>query len=126
MEGGKKVNTINVDQVRIYRHRKCDETKIGTGSLDNGSLRDESSGFDRVQQRSNESQDGKKKGSEVKRELEKKGLSFRNDQDRETEREWSPDRPLRGRHNSEDQIEPEKAHTGTIAPTSKNEQDQAT
>ncbi|GFV72723.1 uncharacterized protein TNCV_1951921 [Trichonephila clavipes] len=28
----------------------------------------------------NESQDGKKKGSEVKRELEEKGLSFRNDQ----------------------------------------------
>ncbi|GFY25655.1 uncharacterized protein TNCV_2487751 [Trichonephila clavipes] len=51
-------------KVRIYSHRKCDETKIGTGSLDNGSLRDESSGFDRVQQRSNESQDGKKKESE--------------------------------------------------------------
>ncbi|GFV05348.1 uncharacterized protein TNCV_225591 [Trichonephila clavipes] len=71
---------INVDQVRIYRHRKCDETEIGTGSSDNGSLRDESSGFDRVQRRSNESRDGKKKGSEVKRELEEKGLSFRNDQ----------------------------------------------
>ncbi|GFS53548.1 uncharacterized protein TNCV_730141 [Trichonephila clavipes] len=55
--------TINVDQVRIYRHRKCDETEIGTGSSDNGSLRDESSGFDRVQQRSNDSRDGKKKGS---------------------------------------------------------------
>ncbi|GFW03964.1 hypothetical protein TNCV_2050801 [Trichonephila clavipes] len=24
--------TINVDQVRIYRHRKWDETEIGTGS----------------------------------------------------------------------------------------------
>ncbi|GFT20899.1 uncharacterized protein TNCV_3130581 [Trichonephila clavipes] len=24
--------TINVDQVRIYRHRKCDETEIGTDS----------------------------------------------------------------------------------------------
>ncbi|GFX80584.1 retrovirus-related Pol polyprotein from transposon 412 [Trichonephila clavipes] len=55
--------TINVDQVRIYRHRKCDETEIGTGSPDNGSLRDESSGFDRVQRRSNDSRDGKKKGS---------------------------------------------------------------
>ncbi|GFV68571.1 uncharacterized protein TNCV_3130261 [Trichonephila clavipes] len=31
MEGGKKVK-INVDQVRIYCHRKCDETEIGTGS----------------------------------------------------------------------------------------------
>ncbi|GFY06501.1 uncharacterized protein TNCV_412511 [Trichonephila clavipes] len=40
----------------------------------------ESSGFDRVQRRSNDSRDGKKKGSEVKRELEEKGLSFRNDQ----------------------------------------------
>ncbi|GFT90401.1 uncharacterized protein TNCV_3012041 [Trichonephila clavipes] len=39
---------INVDQVRIYRHRKCDETEIGTGSSDNGNLRDESSGFDKV------------------------------------------------------------------------------
>ncbi|GFS75869.1 uncharacterized protein TNCV_4665361 [Trichonephila clavipes] len=67
-------------KVRIYHHRKCDETEIGTGSSDNGSLRDESRGFDRVQRRSNESQDGKKKGSEVKCELEGKGLSFRNDQ----------------------------------------------
>ncbi|GFT34345.1 uncharacterized protein TNCV_3676821 [Trichonephila clavipes] len=66
--------------VRIYLHRKCDETEIGTGSSDNGSLYDESSGFDKVQLRSNESQDGKKKGSEVKRELEEKGLSFKNDQ----------------------------------------------
>ncbi|GFV80801.1 uncharacterized protein TNCV_1901161 [Trichonephila clavipes] len=28
----KKRLTINVDQVRIYRHRKCDETEVGTGS----------------------------------------------------------------------------------------------
>ncbi|GFT05152.1 uncharacterized protein TNCV_531891 [Trichonephila clavipes] len=78
-KAGKRL-TINVDQVRIYRHRKCDETEIGTGSSDNGNLRDESSGFDKVQRRSNESRDGKKKGSEVKRELEEKGLSFRNNQ----------------------------------------------
>ncbi|GFX91787.1 uncharacterized protein TNCV_3529861 [Trichonephila clavipes] len=78
-KAGKRL-TINVDQVRIYRHRNCDETEIGTGSSDNGSLRDESSGFDRVQRRSNESRDGKKKGPEVKGELEEKGLSFRNDQ----------------------------------------------
>ncbi|GFV19527.1 uncharacterized protein TNCV_3664591 [Trichonephila clavipes] len=77
-KAGKRL-TINVDQVRIYRHRKCDETEIGTGSSDND-LRNESSGFDRVQRRSNESRDGKKKGSEVKRELEEKGLSFRNNQ----------------------------------------------
>ncbi|GFX74600.1 retrovirus-related Pol polyprotein from transposon 17.6 [Trichonephila clavipes] len=62
-KAGKRL-TINEDQVRIYRHRKCDETKVGSGSSDNGSLRDESSGFYRVQRRSKESQDGKKKGSE--------------------------------------------------------------
>ncbi|GFX08215.1 uncharacterized protein TNCV_3267061 [Trichonephila clavipes] len=56
-KAGKRL-TINVDQVRTYRHRKCDETEIGTGSPDNGSLRDDSNGFDRVQRRSNESQDG--------------------------------------------------------------------
>ncbi|GFX74692.1 uncharacterized protein TNCV_3121221 [Trichonephila clavipes] len=78
-KAGKRL-TINVDQVRIYRHGICDETEIGTGSSDNRSLRDESSGFDKVQRRSNESQDGKKKGAKVKRELEEKGLSFKNDQ----------------------------------------------
>ncbi|GFW73751.1 uncharacterized protein TNCV_1542051 [Trichonephila clavipes] len=78
-KAGKRL-TINVDQVRIYRHRKCDETEIGTDCSNNGSLRDESSSFDRVQRRSNDSRDGKKKGSEVKRELEEKGLSFRNNQ----------------------------------------------
>ncbi|GFX02352.1 uncharacterized protein TNCV_2285201 [Trichonephila clavipes] len=62
-KAGKRL-TINVDQVRIYRHRKCDETEIGTGSSDNGSLRDESSGFDRVQNRSNDSRDGYKRSHE--------------------------------------------------------------
>ncbi|GFV93364.1 uncharacterized protein TNCV_3685871 [Trichonephila clavipes] len=38
-KAGKRL-TINVDQVRIYRHRKDDETEIGTGNSDNGSLRD--------------------------------------------------------------------------------------
>ncbi|GFX63597.1 uncharacterized protein TNCV_2005261 [Trichonephila clavipes] len=85
---------INVDQVRIYRHRKCDETEIGTGSSDNGNLRDESNGFNRVQQRSNESRDGKKKGSEVKRELEEKGLSFRNDQGEKHTNKTNKRRPL--------------------------------
>ncbi|GFT03724.1 uncharacterized protein TNCV_1102651 [Trichonephila clavipes] len=111
MEGGKKVNDY-VDQVRI-RHRKCDETETGTGSSDNGSLRDESGGFDKVQRRSKESQDCKKKGSEVKRELEEKGLSFLK-------------MSRRGRHNREDQFDPEKAGEGTTTPTSKSEQDQAT
>ncbi|GFX28757.1 uncharacterized protein TNCV_4249961 [Trichonephila clavipes] len=48
---GKRL-TNNADQVRIYRHRKCDEMEIGTGSSDNGSLRDESSGFDRLKRKS--------------------------------------------------------------------------
>ncbi|GFV70818.1 uncharacterized protein TNCV_1947281 [Trichonephila clavipes] len=61
-KAGKRL-TINVDQVRIYRHRKCNEAELRTGSSDNGSLRYESSGFDRLQRRSNESLDGKKKGS---------------------------------------------------------------
>ncbi|GFX92538.1 uncharacterized protein TNCV_2519971 [Trichonephila clavipes] len=59
-KAGKRL-MINVDQVRIYRHRKCDETEIGTGSSDNVNLLDESSGFDRVQRRSNDLRDGKKK-----------------------------------------------------------------
>ncbi|GFW16972.1 uncharacterized protein TNCV_2761001 [Trichonephila clavipes] len=62
-KAGKRL-TINIDQVRKYRHRKCDETEIGTGSSDNGSLRDESSGFDRVQRRSNDSRDGYKRVNE--------------------------------------------------------------
>ncbi|GFW88385.1 uncharacterized protein TNCV_2287111 [Trichonephila clavipes] len=76
---------INVDQVRIYRHRKCDDTEIGTGSTDNGSLHVESSGFDRVQRRSNDSRD-----------------------DNELEKEKSPDRlktqqggPVRSRKGTE-------------------------
>ncbi|GFX89177.1 uncharacterized protein TNCV_20731 [Trichonephila clavipes] len=98
---GKRL-TINVDQVRIYRHRKCDETEIGTGSSDNGSLRDESTGFDRVQRRSNESRDGKKKGSEVKRELEEKGLSFSNNQgEKHTKRKTQQRGPVRSRKGRE-------------------------
>ncbi|GFT81158.1 retrovirus-related Pol polyprotein from transposon 17.6 [Trichonephila clavipes] len=41
-KAGKRLS-INVDQVRIYRHRKCDETEIGTGSSHKGSFRYESS-----------------------------------------------------------------------------------
>ncbi|GFS83220.1 uncharacterized protein TNCV_599831 [Trichonephila clavipes] len=79
--------------VRIYRHRKCDETEIGTGNSDNGSLHDESSGFDRGQRRSKDTRDGKKKGSEVKRELEEKGLSFRNNQGKKHTNETNKRRP---------------------------------
>ncbi|GFV62202.1 uncharacterized protein TNCV_3075361 [Trichonephila clavipes] len=72
--------TVNVDQVRIYRHRKCDDMEIRTGSSDSNSSRQESSSFDRVQRRSNESQYGRKKGSDVKRKLEEKRISFKKDQ----------------------------------------------
>ncbi|GFX59371.1 uncharacterized protein TNCV_4633291 [Trichonephila clavipes] len=82
---GEPTSLARITLVRIYRHRKCDETQIETGSSDNGSSRDESSGIDRVQRRSNDSRDGKKKGSEVKRELEEKGLSFRNNHERNTQ-----------------------------------------
>ncbi|GFV95831.1 hypothetical protein TNCV_1728811 [Trichonephila clavipes] len=44
---------VKVDQVRIYRQRKCDEMVIRTGSSDSNSSRQESSSFDRVQRRSN-------------------------------------------------------------------------
>ncbi|GFX87093.1 uncharacterized protein TNCV_2151471 [Trichonephila clavipes] len=53
---------------------------IRTGSSDSKSLCDESSSFDRVRRRPSESQEGWKKGSDVKRELEEKGFSFKNDQ----------------------------------------------
>ncbi|GFU70813.1 retrovirus-related Pol polyprotein from transposon 17.6 [Trichonephila clavipes] len=78
-KAGKRL-TVSVDKVRMYRHRKCDEMEIRTGSSDSKSLCDEWSSFDRVQRRSSESQYGRKKGSDVKRELEEKGLSFKNDQ----------------------------------------------
>ncbi|GFV98646.1 retrovirus-related Pol polyprotein from transposon 17.6 [Trichonephila clavipes] len=78
-KAGKRL-TVNVDQVRIYRHRKCDEMAIRTGSSDSNSSRQESSSFVRVQRRSNESQYGKKEGSDVKRELEGKGINFKKDQ----------------------------------------------
>ncbi|GFW85089.1 uncharacterized protein TNCV_3248291 [Trichonephila clavipes] len=54
-KAGKRL-TVNVDQVRIYRHRKCYEMEIRTGSSDSNSSRQESSSFDGVQRRSNESQ----------------------------------------------------------------------
>ncbi|GFW66522.1 uncharacterized protein TNCV_3840611 [Trichonephila clavipes] len=65
---------VNVYQVRIYRHRECDEMEIRTGSSDSNSSRQESDSFDRVQRRSSESQYSRKKGSDVKHELEGKGL----------------------------------------------------
>ncbi|GFV12017.1 uncharacterized protein TNCV_669481 [Trichonephila clavipes] len=52
--------------------------EIRTGGSYSNSSRQKSSSFDRVQQRSNELQYGKKKGSDVKHELEEKGLSFKN------------------------------------------------
>ncbi|GFT17653.1 retrovirus-related Pol polyprotein from transposon 412 [Trichonephila clavipes] len=77
---GKRL-TVNVDQVRIYHHRKSDEMEIRTNSSDNNSSSYKSSNFESVQWRSNQSQYGRKKGSGVKRELEEKGISFKKDQD---------------------------------------------
>ncbi|GFT81129.1 HTH_Tnp_Tc3_2 domain-containing protein [Trichonephila clavipes] len=129
MEGGKKRLTINVDQVRIYRHRKCDETEIGTGSSDNGSLRDESSGFYRVQRRSNESQDGKNKGSEKEktkrrnsnahhRRLQPQTTKWKRVESRPTiESKDTTGGPFRSRKRQRKERQP---------PTSKSEQDQPT
>ncbi|GFU85521.1 hypothetical protein TNCV_2952201 [Trichonephila clavipes] len=50
--------------------------EIRTGSSDSNSSRHESSSFGRVQRISNESQYGRKKESDVKRELEENGISF--------------------------------------------------
>ncbi|GFW77579.1 uncharacterized protein TNCV_2499711 [Trichonephila clavipes] len=50
--------------------------EIRTGSSDSNRSRHEPSSFDRVQRRSNESQYGRKEGSDVKRELEEKGQVF--------------------------------------------------
>ncbi|GFY08454.1 hypothetical protein TNCV_1358581 [Trichonephila clavipes] len=95
--------------------------------------------------RSNESQDGKKKGSEVKREYEEKGLYFINDQERKVEQKKTVTlttsrynlRPRNGKGvESRPTIERKtqqggpvrsrKGRGGTIVPASKNEQDQAT
>ncbi|GFT39172.1 uncharacterized protein TNCV_3686731 [Trichonephila clavipes] len=69
--------------------------EIRTDSSDSNSSRQESSSFDRVQRRSNESRDGKKKGSDVKLELEGKGLSFKNDQGYKRSRESGSNGPER-------------------------------
>ncbi|GFT39796.1 uncharacterized protein TNCV_4869521 [Trichonephila clavipes] len=54
-KAGKRL-TVNVDQVRIYRHRKCDEMEIRIGSSDSNGSCPESSSFESVQWRSNETQ----------------------------------------------------------------------
>ncbi|GFY09783.1 uncharacterized protein TNCV_3697451 [Trichonephila clavipes] len=82
--------------------------EIRTGSSDSNNSRHESSSFESIQQRSNESQYGRKKLSGVKRELEEKGISFL--------------RKIRARGT---QFEPEKAENITTAPTSKSKQGQA-
>ncbi|GFW54622.1 hypothetical protein TNCV_5109961 [Trichonephila clavipes] len=108
--------------------------EIGTGSSDNGSLRDESSGFDRVQRRSNESQDGKKKRSEFVAKIKKEkpkgrdGNTHHKRLQSETKKGEKRGVPTNHREedNREDQFDPEKAEKGTIVHTSKSEQDQAT
>ncbi|GFX44405.1 uncharacterized protein TNCV_1394261 [Trichonephila clavipes] len=94
----------------------------GTGNSDNGSLHDESSGFDKVQRRSNDSRDGKKKGSEVKRELEEKGLSFRNNQrekhTNKTNKRGSLIRSIPSSWSEKDRMNKrERKAEGTVTPT---------
>ncbi|GFY22452.1 transposable element Tcb2 transposase [Trichonephila clavipes] len=86
----------------------------------------------------------KRKRSEVKRELEEKGLSFRNNQGEKHTNKTNKRGPLcrsipsswsekgrmikkrRGRHNKEDQFDPEKAEKGTIVHTSISEKESQT
>ncbi|GFU17856.1 hypothetical protein TNCV_504641 [Trichonephila clavipes] len=58
----------------------------------------------------------------------KKGFPVQVDttSDQEIEQEWSPDQPLRSRHNKEDQFEPGTARESNTVPTSENKQGQAT
>ncbi|GFV25294.1 retrovirus-related Pol polyprotein from transposon 17.6 [Trichonephila clavipes] len=51
---------VNVDQVRIYRQRKCDEMEIRAGSSNSNSSRHKWSSFERVQRRSNDSMVGRR------------------------------------------------------------------
>ncbi|GFW94210.1 uncharacterized protein TNCV_1979501 [Trichonephila clavipes] len=60
---------VNVDQVRIYHHRKSDEMEIRTGSSDSNSSRHKSSSFESIQRRSNESQSPPGSWSEPNRKL---------------------------------------------------------
>ncbi|GFY33812.1 hypothetical protein TNCV_4595241 [Trichonephila clavipes] len=76
--------------------------EIRTGSSDSNSSRHKSSNFESVQWRSNESQ-----------------------YDQEEQQKWSPDQPMRRRHNKEDQFESEEAEIISTAPTSKSKQGQA-
>ncbi|GFU57710.1 uncharacterized protein TNCV_3638621 [Trichonephila clavipes] len=77
----KNGRNIIVDAGVMCKLRKCDEMEIRTGSSDSNSSRHKSSSFDRVQRRTSELQNDRKKGLDVKRELEEKGLSFKNDQE---------------------------------------------
>ncbi|GFT07050.1 uncharacterized protein TNCV_1415881 [Trichonephila clavipes] len=67
---GKRL-TVNVNQVRIYRHRKCDQMELRTGSSDSNISRHESSSFESVQQRSNESQSAPSSWSETSRKIKR-------------------------------------------------------
>ncbi|GFV17955.1 hypothetical protein TNCV_3841441, partial [Trichonephila clavipes] len=101
-EARRNTETKHENWKKYYNRRRRDvQIKV---SSDNGSLRDESSGFDRVQRRSNDSRDD--------HELEKKRRVQTDHRER--------------RHNKEDQVDPEKAEKGTIVHTSRSEQDQAT
>ncbi|GFU04645.1 uncharacterized protein TNCV_4377211 [Trichonephila clavipes] len=60
--------TVDVDQVRLYHHRKSDDMEKITSSSDSNSLRYKSNNFEGMQPRSNESQYCRKNGSGESRE----------------------------------------------------------
>ncbi|GFS70222.1 uncharacterized protein TNCV_1067231 [Trichonephila clavipes] len=72
---GKRI-TVNVDQVRLYHHKKSYEMEIRTRSSDNNSSSYKSNNFEDMQPRSNESQYSRKNGSGEMLELEEKGTGF--------------------------------------------------
>ncbi|GFY12402.1 uncharacterized protein TNCV_1798241 [Trichonephila clavipes] len=76
---GKRI-TVNVDQVRLYHHRKSNEMETRTSSSDNNSSSYKSNNFKGLQPRSNESQYSRKNGSGKRHELEEKGRGLKKDQ----------------------------------------------
>ncbi|GFT27736.1 uncharacterized protein TNCV_3571011 [Trichonephila clavipes] len=86
--------TVNVDQVRLYHHRKSDEMEIRTRSSDNNSSSYKPNNFEGRQPRSNESQYSRKKGSGERRELEENGTGIKKDQSERHTGTASNRRPL--------------------------------
>ncbi|GFU95190.1 uncharacterized protein TNCV_4139741 [Trichonephila clavipes] len=116
-KAGKRL-TINVDQRKTQQGGPVRSRK-GRERNDSPYIEERTRSSDKnARRRGNQQrQDQERRGT-----CTKKSLSL----DHEVEKEKSPDRPYRGRHNKEDQFDPEKAEKGTIVHTSRSEQDQAT